>query len=242
VLLGAALDGLERRAAGLPAAWAGATVAAARAALAVEKRTDRTYDSLTKQTLFLADQRARAADVLGLQRLVVQVHARDEALGAKRPEVVNALVDSVDASLDTARRLRLARDQWDLRAAAYRNYRLAMSLSLTRFSLLKPLLENIKALAGSGPAALASVQRLSGQILKSASAISPPDELRASHALLVSAAQLANSAADIRREAALAGDIARAWDASAAAAGSLMLTDRAKGELRNTMRFPQLPR
>ena len=39
----------------------------------------------------------------------------------------------------------------------------------------------------------------------------------------VSAAQLADSAARIRREAALTGDMARAWDASSAAAGALML-------------------
>ena len=40
----------------------------------------------------------------------------------------------------------------------------------------------------------------------------------------LSAAQLADSAATIRREAALTGDMARAWNASSAAAGALMLS------------------
>ena len=44
------------------------------------------------------------------------------------------------------------------------------------------------------------------------------DEFRSAHALLVSGVQLAGSAARIRLDAALSGDIARAWDASSAAA------------------------
>jgi hypothetical protein len=71
-------------------------------------------------------------------------------------------------------------------------------------------------------------------------AIVPPDELRAVHALFVSAAQLADSASRIRREAALTGDMQRAWDASAAAAGALMLEARARTEFRSRLRLPQL--
>ena len=44
-----------------------------------------------------------------------------------------------------------------------------------------------------------------------------------------------------RREAALTGNIARAWDASAAAAGALMLVARARTEIQELFRFPQLP-
>jgi hypothetical protein len=50
------------------------------------------------------------------------------------------------------------------------------------------------------------------------------------------------NAANIRREAALAADITRAWDASAAAAGSLMLADRARNEIQQALSFPQLPK
>ena len=46
-----------------------------------------------------------------------------------------------------------------------------------------------------------------------------------------SAVQLAANAAKIRREAALTGNIARAWDASSAAAGALMLSARARTDL-----------
>jgi hypothetical protein len=105
---------------------------------------------------------------------------------------------------------------------------------------LNPSLENIRTLAGSSPIALATIDRVVVQILKLASAIAPPDEFAAAHALLVSAAQMAGNAARIRREATLAGDMARAWDASSAAAGALMLSARATTDIKNLVRPPQL--
>jgi hypothetical protein len=52
--------------------------------------------------------------------------------------------------------------------------------------------------------------------------------------------ELADAAARIRREAALTNSITRAWDASAAAAGSLMLVDKARTELNTALQLPQL--
>jgi hypothetical protein len=116
-----------------------------------------------------------------------------------------------------------------------------MSVSMTRFGRLERFLEDIKLLAGSSPGALATIQRVTAQLEESISAVVPPEELRAVHSLFLSAASLAQNAATIRSEAALAGDIARAWDASAAAAGSLLLTARARTDMVALIRFPQLP-
>src|SRR4029077_20697163 len=99
---------------------------------------------------------------------------------------------------------------------------------LWRFARLAPALEDVKSLAGSSPTALLRIERVSKQIQHGIAEILPPEELRSTHALLVSAAELAENAATIRRQAALMGDMSRAWDASAAAAGSLMLTARAR--------------
>jgi hypothetical protein len=66
--------------------------------------------------------------------------------------------------------------------------------------------------------------------------------LRDLHGLVLSAIQLAQNAAKLRREAALTGSMARAWDASSAAAGALMLTDRIRTEMQLAFRVPQLPR
>jgi hypothetical protein len=78
------------------------------------------------------------------------------------------------------------------------------------------------------------------RILTLASAIVPPEELAAAHALFISAVQLAGNAAKIRREATLAGDMSRAWDASSAAAGALMLGTKARTDIQSLLHPPQI--
>jgi hypothetical protein len=240
-LMSVALASIERDADVLPSDWRTEIRRATKAGIAVELETDRAYQALTSRILGLASLRAHAADVRGLQSLLAEVHARDQALGAKRPDAVTALVESVEAELDAARRLRLAREGWSIRLPDILRYRVSMTPPLERLDRLKPALEDIRSLAGSAPGTLAIVQRAAADVLQAASAITPPEELRPAHALLVSAAQMADSAARIRREAALTGNIGRAWDASAAAAGALMLVARARSEIQQLLRFPQLP-
>jgi hypothetical protein len=45
----------------------------------------------------------------------------------------------------------------------------------------------------------------------------------------------------VRRDAALANDMNRAWNASSAAAGALMLGTRAREDILALLRSPQLP-
>jgi hypothetical protein len=239
-LLAAAVDSLEHGKAAVPADWADATLAATKAQIGHELAVDRTYQMLTKRMIVVAEQRARSADVRGLQRLLVRIQQRDAALGAARPDAVTALVSAVEARLDAARQLRLARDRWALRAPDLQKYRLAIAAPVDLLAGLKPALEDIKALAGSTPATLITIRRVVSQIVTHASTIEPPDELKAAHALLVSAAELAGNAALIRREATMAGDMARAWDASSAAAGALMLGARARTDMQAQLRMPQL--
>jgi hypothetical protein len=238
-LLTAALGSLDHDAPSLPSAWLDDTRRATRSELDAEVATDRVYQNLTASTLAVAQRQAKAADVRGLEQLLQRLHERDAALGARRPDAVAALVTAVKSELDAARKLRLAQDRFELRKADFQRYRVEMTDPIDLFARLAQSLEDIKALAGSTPAALASVHTLVTQIVKKAAAIVPPDELKTTHALLISAAQLADNAARIRREATLAGDIARAWDASSAAAGALMLEGRARTDMQALMRAPQ---
>lgn len=241
-LMTSALGIIERNAEVLPSDWRTDIRRTTTATIALEIRTDRSYQTLTDRMLNLAAARARNADVRGLERLLLDIKANDETMGRKRPEVVNALIESVEARLDAARELRLARDRWELREADFRKYRLSVSTPIDRFDRLKAALEDIKALAGSSPFMLGSLEKGATELQKSMSAISPPPEFQAAHALLVSAAQMADSAAKIRREAALTGSMSRAWDASAAAAGALMLNENARSEIQSLLRPPQLTR
>ncbi len=241
-LLTVAASAIDAEAANLPGDWAASTRAAVTAQIAREVETDRRYQALGARMLRLATQRAATADVRGVQRVFASIKANDERLGELRPDAVASMTAAVEAQLDEARRLRLARDSWALRAPDLRAYREKMNTSLTRLQRMVPLLEDIKALTGSGPTALGSILRWAGQIRRTLAAIIPPAELSDAHNLLGSAVQLADSAAQIRREAAINGNMARAWDASSAAAGALMLLERGRTEVQLALRPPQLTR
>ena len=239
-LMSAALMSIDRQKDALPSAWVAARRPEIEAAVLTELRLDRWYQQLTTRIVGIANYRASNADVLGLERLMRTVRQRDQALGEKRPEAVNALLALVEEKLDAARRLRLARDRWAMRAPVLYEYRAAIRQPMDLFAQLKPSLEAIKSLSGSSAESLATIERLSSRIVKLASAIVPPQELTAAHALLMSAVQLATSAASIRREATIAGDMARAWDASSAAAGALMLGAKARTDIQSMFQLPQL--
>lgn len=236
-LLSTVVGSLDREA-DLEAGWAWTMRTAVKTMIDTELAVDRLYQNLTYRHLAYATQRARAADVRGIQQLIAQISRDDERFGRRRPEAVAALLGAVQEQLDAAQRLRLARDRWLLKSADYRKYSTAVTPYLRRLEGLRPALEDIKSLAGSTPAALSRIQASSSEILSAVAAIPAPEDLRAAHALLVSAAQLADSAARIRREAAMSGDIARAWDASSAAAGAMMLTTRAATDIQAMLKPP----
>ena len=242
-LLDAAIREIDRSGTSVPAEWRAATRAAAATELANERRVDQVYQTLSTRLMARAEERAKSADVRGLERVLETVDSRDAALGRQRPDAINALVTAVQVKLDQARQLRLARDRWAMRAVEFEKYRIAITEPIDLFGLfarITPALEDIRSLAGSTPTALSATERAIAQIARRAALIVPPEEFSAPHALIVSAAQLASNAAVIRRQAALSGDIARAWDASSAAAGALMLSARAKSEIQTLLRPPEL--
>jgi hypothetical protein len=239
-----ALAELDRNKSGgdpsIPTEWVDATRLNITAAIANEARVDRSYRSLTQRLLRVADLRAREGDVHALERLIVRAHANDDLLGRARPDVVASLVSNIEAKLDAARRLQLARDRWALRATVFAQYRLAMQGPLDQFANLKTALEDIKSLAGTPPATLKFIEHGMQRAAALASAVRPPTELVDAHALFVSAVNLAQNAATIRREATLSESLARAWDASSAAAGALMLGAKARTDIQKVLRRPQL--
>jgi hypothetical protein len=238
-LLAIVMAAVDRGRPSLPPEWATATRLEAETAMRAEQRIDASYRSLTQRVTSLASYHASMADVHALERLSQSMPARDAALGGKRPEVVASIVAVIEEKLDAARRLRLARDRWTLRAPLFTQYQRDIGPSLDLLSRLKPALEDIKSLAGSTAAALRMLELTSATILRQLAIVKPPEELVPAHALIVSAAQLSASAATIRRDAVLAGDMTRAWNASSAAAGALMLGDRARSDIQAVVRRPQ---
>jgi hypothetical protein len=238
---GLVLARLDRDAASLPREWATATRATVSAAIEADLRIERSYQALIRRSIDQAEARARLGDVRGITRLLERLQGDDAALGRQRPDAISGAIAALSAHLDAARRLRLARDHWALRAPVLRQYGYRMTMPLDIFRSLEEPLQDIKELAGSTEAVLAVVQRQVERVSKLMAAIAPPEECQAAHAVLVSAASLAGNAAKIRHEATLSADFSRARDASSAAAGALMLIARARTEILSFFRPPQLP-
>jgi len=200
-------------------------------ALGDELRVERAYAKLVRTIVERAAAEAGTGDVTGVLRLVGDLAREDARLGHKRPEEMTAVMAALDTHLETARRVRLARDQWLERTAAAGPYRSRVTPIVRDLGRAGRHLEAIKSLAGPDTRTL---QRLATQLAAATSrlaALAPTDAVAPIHALIVSAAELARQAVAIRQAAVRANDVATAWNASSAAAGSLMLLARARADL-----------
>ena len=214
-----------------------------RTALAVEERANRAYAGLTRDLVRSADRYARSADVTGVERVIRRALTADDRLGQRRPQEMAALLATLDTKLDAARRLRLARDNWAMRAEALRAYRAGIAQPLELLRVSRESLDEIKRLAGPTRVRL---ERLATRMVMAArliAALTAPAEGAAVHAMLKSAAQFGMRAAESRLKAVALGEMKPAWEASSAAAGALMFLERATGELRDLTTLPlQAPR
>lgn len=239
-LLRTVLSLLDRAAGTLPGAWAAQVREATLRALSDEQRIERQYDRLTRTAIAAAERQAAHANVRALERLRTHVVERDRRLGVRRPEAVTALVATLNVYLESAHRLRLAQDQWKLRAGSYDSYERSVRSPLRAFDAASGSLERIRDMSGPEPKTLGRLRIQLHEASLRLAAVTPPLELRPAHALLQSAWELAGNAARLRLDAASSNSLDQARQASSAAAGSLMLVARAKEEVEKTTARPSL--
>lgn len=205
-----------------------------------ERGVDERYARLGRRLLTDAARAAGAARVSDVQAVLARVPTEDRRLGMKRPDVVVALQASLQAHLDSARKLRLLRDQWLVRRDFYRAYQRAVGTRLLRLVKAQPALEAIKRLEGPLPNALGALNsRLQGGA-EQLQRMLPPQDLRGVHDMLVGAWRFAEQAVRSRRAAVSAGSVEGAWEASSAAAASLMLIAGVQDQLRAFVEPPRL--
>jgi hypothetical protein len=220
------------------AGWAVALRTKASADLATEVRLDQAYADLSDRIMTAAEIRRRRADVKGMEALVREVLKADDRLGRARPQATSALLATLDARLNDTRRLRLARDTWALRLDLVKAYERRAHGMMDVLVRLRPSLEQIRQLAGPPPKTLAQFQRRTSSAARELSLVKPAPEVESIHGLLTSAFQMAVMAGDARARAVRSADMNIAWQASSAAAGALMLFDRARDELQKLMTPP----
>jgi hypothetical protein len=212
------------------------------AALAIETRASRGYEALTRDALRTADRHVQAADVTGVERVIRRALGQDDRLGQRRPQEMASLLAMLDARLDAARRLRLARDSWAARIDQWRRYRATMAEPLELIRLSRGALDQIRRLAGPSGTRLARLASYTARATAVVLAVAVPAEGADAHGLLKNALQLASRAAETRQRAVASGDMQTAWEASAAASGALMLFDRASEDLKDVQALPKAPR
>jgi hypothetical protein len=235
-LLRAVLDSLQPDA---PAdSWMASVLARASTTLAGELKTDAAYADLTSRMLARAAPMAKRADVRGLEALVQSVLEQDKKLQHARPAEMGALLAALDAQIDSARRLRLARDAWLLRAGVVRAYWRDIREALDRLLSVRLWLTDVRQLAGPSPDALRRLAYEAAYAGHQFARVQAPAEVAAAHSTLGAASSMAARAAKTRLDALRSGSMDMAWEASSAAAGSLMLLDQAVQELRRITREP----
>jgi hypothetical protein len=225
---------------GPQATWAPAFRASVSAAIATEERIDRDYASLSRDVLRNADRRAHQADVRGVERLMSRVLQQDQKLGNRRPQEVASLLASLDAKLDSARQLRLARDQWENRLDLLRSYARSISEPLETLRQSRPSLERIRQYEATSSLMLQRLADRTGAAARRLSSVTPPPEGETIQGLLTSAAQLTSRAVSARQRAVTVGEMLPAHEAASAAAGAIMLIDRAFDELQRFGKAPEL--
>ena len=205
-----------------------------------EVTTDELYSSLSRRLLATAEVAAAAARVRDVEAVLATLPKEDRRLGLKRPEMVVAIQASLHVHLDDARRLRLLRDHWLVRRDFYRGYQRTVARQLLRLVKAQPTLEAIKKLAGPEPQTLSAVaRRLAGDANRLAG-LTPPQDLRGVHDLLIGAARFAEQAIQGRRTAVSTASVDGAWAASSAAAASMMLLTNFQEQLRSFAEPPRL--
>jgi hypothetical protein len=207
--------------------------------LADEERTTSIYATYVRQVLRAAARLAAKADVQGLIDMAAHILDDDDKMGHKRPGELASLLSAVDAKLEAARELRLARDQWEARRQLRHAYYRAIEEPERALRLSRPALSEIQKLAGPAPNALGRAKTRLTMAKNTLDVVKPPEQMETAHALLAGALKLALQAVESRFAAIQGAGMQRARDASSAAAGALLLLDRATEELQRAEALPQ---
>jgi hypothetical protein len=199
---------------------------------------DGLYADLRTTTLAEASRFAERADVRSLELLRERLRAHDLKLGTRRPDDVAGVLATLEAHLSAAYRLRLAQDQWLLAEGRMREYRRAIDPYVRGLLDKRDNLEDIKLLAGPAPQRLFPLSRELNRYTRFVALIEPPPQLAAVHAAFRSAFSLAESAVQLRRDAVDATNVELARQASSAAAGAMLLLERARQDLKAALEPP----
>ena len=109
-------------------------------------------------------------------------------------------------------------------------YTLRVSATLVRLDALRPLLEAIDRRAPRLPGDLDAALKEFDEVATLLTTVKPPSSRTSTHALLLRTSTLGARAVRMRQSA-ISQEAASSWEAASAAAGALLMLERANGEL-----------
>ena len=232
---------LDRRKRLVPRDWYSSTRKELTGSIKRERQIDRDYADLTSRLLRDARKREENADAAAIERLALDAQKEDARLGYQRPDTMRALTASLTASTAKAREKRQAIDLYMQRKSAYRPYERRINDSLGEFDDVSDEIGAVRAQTSLKGRRLSNAEKRVAAIEVRLLPVQPPAELVPAHELLVSSARLMREALRLHRGAAGAGDVEAARNASAAAAGALMLLETARARIDRFFRPPAAP-
>jgi hypothetical protein len=237
-LLQTVLRLIDRAIGVMPAEWASRMRGTIGGDLERERRVEKAYDELRDRTLEEAAKLAARGKMSDLERLRDHVKEEDRRLGGQRAGDVTALLATIDLQTASAIANRETRKEWERRAPIFRRYRRSTNGAFKVFGDALPALEQIKTMTGPPVTAIASMTKRLNSAGRSFRKVTAPDELAPGHALIASAWELADNAFRLRLEAVSSNSVDVAQRASSAAAGALMLYQRARADQLSVMEQP----
>lgn len=222
----------------MPAEWAARMRSAVGSDLERERRIEKAYEELRTRTLSEAIKLANKGRAADLERLRERVKAEDQRLGGNRAGEVASLLATIDLQAATSVQLREARRQWNRRAPAFRRYRRATNGSFRVFQDAALALEQIRAMQGPAGHTISPLAKRVAKANRNFQKVNPPSELASPHAVIVSAWELADNAFRLRLQSVQDNNFDMAQRASSAAAGALLLYQRARADQLTVMEPP----
>ncbi|MCC7008629.1 MAG: hypothetical protein IT184_07415 [Acidobacteria bacterium] len=225
----------EERVAILRAALAAASDESVRRRLAL--RLERELEAELRYAALVGDLRARAAaarrsgDAGAVETLRDELPARDAALGHRRPQIVERLAVELGLAADAARARRAALDRYRATIGALVEYERRIRPAFSGLSGLETLLARLRDVERVPYERTLAAERRVQRWRDLVDAVAPPADLAGVHATLASALRMAQEACVRRRLADVTARDAPAREAASAAAGALLLGDRARGDL-----------
>ena len=207
--------------------------------LDAEVKAGSAYASLISALRTRADDARRRGDVAAVERLTRELERQDDQLGRRRPAEVHEFQAQLSATLDATRSFRAALDAHTRQIAGLRRYDAGLRPLLDRFDQLTPVLTALRELRGVSPAQLDLADAAILRLGRDLDGVRPPTAQAAIHVTFQNVLRIAHEAMARRRQA-RSSQSAEMREASAAAAGSLLLAGQVRRDLVASLRRPTI--